>query len=200
MRTPAPAVRPGLRERKKARTKAAIQEHALRLFVEQGYPQTTIDQIAEAADISPSTFFRYFPTKEETVMFDSLDPVLMAVFEAQPADMDVLSAMRATLRAVFAAQDPRANQQELDRMRLITTVPELRMRLADSFGRGISMLCDSIGRRTGHDPEDEVVLGLAGAITGIIFAMFVRGLHQADVDWTQTADRALARLQAGFQL
>ena len=59
-RAPAPAPRPGLRERKKARTKAAIQEHALRLFAAQGYQQTTIDQIADAAEVSPSTFFRYF--------------------------------------------------------------------------------------------------------------------------------------------
>ncbi|MFN8629902.1 MAG: helix-turn-helix domain-containing protein [Chloroflexota bacterium] len=41
----------------------AIQEHALRLFREQGYDRTTVEQIAEAAEVSPSTFFRYFPTR-----------------------------------------------------------------------------------------------------------------------------------------
>lgn len=53
----------GLRERKKAKTKAAIQQHALRLFRQQGYQATTVEQIAEAAEVSPSTFFRYFPPR-----------------------------------------------------------------------------------------------------------------------------------------
>ena len=55
----------GLRERKTLKTKEAIQREALRLFEEQGYGETTIEQIAAAAEISPSTFFNYFPTKED---------------------------------------------------------------------------------------------------------------------------------------
>ncbi|ABW13376.1 regulatory protein TetR [Parafrankia sp. EAN1pec] len=49
---------PGLRERKKARTRAAIQTHALRLFREQGYNATTVEQIIDAAEVSETTFFR----------------------------------------------------------------------------------------------------------------------------------------------
>ena len=55
----------GLRERKKLKTRAAIQHHALRLFQRQGHEHTTVEQIAEAAEVSPSTFFRYFSTEEE---------------------------------------------------------------------------------------------------------------------------------------
>jgi AcrR family transcriptional regulator len=64
----------GLRERKKAKTRAAIQAHALRLFAKQGYDETTIDQIADAAEVSQSTFFGYFPTKEDVVLHDRFDP------------------------------------------------------------------------------------------------------------------------------
>ena len=77
----------GLRERKKAKTRAAVQRHALRLFKEQGYDNTTVEQIADAAEISPSTFFRYFPTKEDVVLYDAMDPILIAEFAAQPAEL-----------------------------------------------------------------------------------------------------------------
>jgi AcrR family transcriptional regulator len=196
--TPVPP-RPGLRERKKARTKAAIQQHALRLFSEQGYQQTTVDQIAEAAEVSPSTFFRYFGSKEETVMFDRFDPVVMATFIAQPAGMDVLTAMRATLREVYAHLGPEAGEQELQRMRLFTTVPELRMRLADSFGQGITMLADAIARRTGRAADDEEVLAVAGTIAGVMYAIFMNG-EGVMADWAATVDRALHRLQSGPSL
>jgi len=67
----------GLRERKKAKTRAAIRREAMRLFREQGYEETTVEQIAEAAEVSPSTFFRYFPTKEDVVLQDDFDVVVV---------------------------------------------------------------------------------------------------------------------------
>ena len=84
---PEATARPSLRERKKARTRAAIREHALRLIRAQGYDATTVEQIAEAAEVSPSTFFRYFPTKEDVVLQDDMELLWMDVFLGQPSDM-----------------------------------------------------------------------------------------------------------------
>ena len=84
----------GLRERKKAKTRAAIRAHGMRLFAEQGYAATTVDQIAEAAEVSQSTFFRYFPTKEDLVLTDEYDPAIVAAMRAMPPAMNAaLSAL-----------------------------------------------------------------------------------------------------------
>jgi len=84
----------GLRERKKAKTRSAIQTLALRLFREQGYDATTVQQIIEEADVSESTFFRYFPTKADVVLFDDFDPVIVEAFRRQPKELSAISAFR----------------------------------------------------------------------------------------------------------
>src|SRR5690349_15327538 len=109
----------GLRERKKARTRAAIRRHALRLFREQGYHRTTVEQIAAAAEVSPSTFFRYFPTKEDLILQDDVDTQVVEAFERQPAGLKPVAAFRAALREVAGS----FSQAELDVIRETTAHP-----------------------------------------------------------------------------
>jgi AcrR family transcriptional regulator len=110
----------GLRERKKARTRAAIRDHAMRLFEEQGYAATTVDQIAEAADVSQSTFFRYFPTKEDVVLADDYDPLMVAAMRALPPEVGPIEAIRLSIREVFGKSSPEDWEREQQRQRIFS--------------------------------------------------------------------------------
>src|SRR5262245_62385563 len=118
---------PGLRERKKLKTRWAIQEHALRLFATQGYEATTVDQIAAAAEISPSTFFRYFKTKEDVVLEDEYDPMLIGALAAAPKDLAPVPALRYAMREAFSSLDQSELPKVLERSKLTLSIPALRM-------------------------------------------------------------------------
>jgi AcrR family transcriptional regulator len=190
----------GLRERKKARTRAAIREHALRLFREQGYHETTVEQIAEAAEVSPSTFFRYFPTKEDVVLQDDFDVLATGAFEAQPAELGPVAAFRAAAARMFGALTP----EELARFRettaLTLTVPEVRARALDEFARTIDEIAASVARRTGRATDDFAVRNLAGALIGVIMAATMPWAEQPAEDLAERIDAALAHLEAGLPL
>src|SRR6202453_1188361 len=108
----------GLRERKKARTRASLREHALRLFRDQGYQATTIEQIAAAAEVSPSTFFRDSPTKEDLVLQDDLDVHMFEAFEPQPLDLPPITAIRTYMREAIKTLTP----GELDELALTSAL------------------------------------------------------------------------------
>jgi len=196
--------RPGLRERKKARTRASIREHALRLFREQGYDATTVDQIAEAADVSPSTFFRYFPTKEDVVLQDEIDVLAIGAFENQSPDLSPVAAFRAAAKEAFAS----LGEEELTRLQetaeLTLTVPELRARAMDEFARTIEQIAQAAARRSGRDQDDFAVRNVAGAIVGVIMAATMPWSdwadHEARPDMLGRIDAALAHLEAGLPL
>jgi AcrR family transcriptional regulator len=89
------AAHSGLRQRKKDSSRRAIEDAAWELFAEKGYEETSINDIAERADVAPRTFFRYFPTKE-AVMYPQFEELLQAVREAfrkRPADEPVLTSL-----------------------------------------------------------------------------------------------------------
>lgn len=91
----------GLRERKKQRTRETVRREALRLFELHGYAQTTIDQIADAADVSPRTFFRYFPTKESVLITDEFIEPIIDAFLAAPPELSPVAAFRYAVDEVF---------------------------------------------------------------------------------------------------
>lgn len=158
----------GLRERKKAKTRRTIQEQALRLFAERGYDATTVDQIADAAEISPSTFFRYFATKEDVVIEDEYDPILIEAFLRQPPTLGLVAAMRAAMHEIFTQMFAADQDELLQRSKLQFEVPAIRARLLTHQFATMERFAVAAAQRVGRDPSDLAIQAFAGAIFGTL--------------------------------
>ena len=192
--------KPSLRERKKAKTRASLRDHAMRLFQERGYAATTVEQIAEAAEVSPSTFFRYFPTKEDVVLADDLDPIAFASFQSQPADLSPIEAVRAAVKDVFGSLSEEDWKLEKQRQRLMSSVPELRAAMLLQLVDMVNLLAEQVAQRVGKDAADFEVRSFAGAVTGMSLAVLTEVVKDPEVDYIALMDRALAHLEAGLPL
>jgi AcrR family transcriptional regulator len=190
----------GLRARKKARTREDIQRHALRLFREHGYEATTVSQIAAAAEVSESTFFRYFPTKEDVVLWDAFDPLLLDALRRQPDELVPVAALRAAFREVLGPL-PAAERAALrERLALVLSIPPVRATGASRFGGPLRQLAEVIAERVGRTPDDFCVRTLLGAVAGVCLAALPRVAEDPEADVVLLLDLALAHLEAGLRL
>ena len=187
-----------MRERKKARTRAEIQRQALKLFREQGYEATTVAQIAEAAEVSESTFFRYFPTKEDVVLWDKLDPLVFEAFKGQPADLGPIRALRESIRDVLAGASAAERADLRGRLELLLSVPPLRAMLLDGLRGPMRLLAEAVAEREGRSPEDPAVRALAGAAMGVGLSAMFAAAEDPESDAVSLVDEGLAQLEAGF--
>ncbi|GAA4597572.1 TetR family transcriptional regulator [Planotetraspora phitsanulokensis] len=202
-RNPGPSehVATSLRERKKAKTRRTIQEQALRLFAERGYEATTVEQIAEAAEISPSTFFRYFPTKEDVVIQDDYDPLLVAAILRQPADLAPLSAVRAAFRSAFSELAPEELAQALYRAKLSLSVPAVRVRTAEGLFTTIDGLAQAVAERSDRDPDSPAVRTFVGAVMGAMLPAIFSWVEQDGAEpLPDLIDEAIGYLEAGLPI
>jgi len=191
----------GLRERKKARTRAAIQEQAVRLFLEQGFAATTVEQVAAAAEVSPSTVFRYFTGKDDLAVLDdhhSLAAAIPRAFAEQPADLGPVAALRAALRSAFAGLDPHDRAARLARDTALLRVPELWAANAALVARAVRTLDELVAARTGRDPDDPAVRALTGAVVGVSVRALLDAVRDPGADPVEAVDRALALLETGL--
>jgi AcrR family transcriptional regulator len=201
--TEPPARQCGLRERKKAKTRAAIRKHALRLIQKQGYDATTVEQIAAAAEVSPATFFRYYPTKEDVVLQDDVDLVTLEALQAQPAELGPIAAFRAAAAAMREQMTPADLESFRATTRLTFAVPEIRARALDEFVRTVDVISAAIAARLGRDATDFAARNIAGAILGVVMTATMPWSPGADADIDQVfqrIDEGLAHLEAGLPL
>lgn len=97
----------GLRQRKKDSSRRAIEDAAWELFAERGYDNTSVNDIAERADVAPRTFFRYFPTKEAVMYpeFEELLDLVRVEFHKRPADEPVITSLFESIEVLSGSLD-----------------------------------------------------------------------------------------------
>ena len=190
----------GLRERKKLRTKAAIQKEAMRLFLDKGFDETTVEDIAAAVEISPSTFFNYFPSKEEVVFEDELDPLVLAAFDAQPKEANPIRRLRMAMRTVFGQITPEQERMMRDRMQLMANTPELRGAFLSQFANIVDQIAHLLAPRVGRRQDDFAVHNISGAVLGVLLASMLTIIDNPKADAIKVVDDALAHLEAGLPL
>jgi AcrR family transcriptional regulator len=192
--------KPGLRERKKAKTRALIQEQAMRLFGAQGYQATTVEQIAEAAEVSPSTFFRYFGSKEDVVAYDAWDPLVLEVWRARAREVGPIGAIRDAMTAVFGSMTPEQKTEMMSRGRLLFLEPDLRAAAISELIRSTQMIIDELAVMVGRPADDFELRLFGGAFVGAFIAAMVPILTDPDADFVALANRALDYVEKGMPL
>jgi AcrR family transcriptional regulator len=186
---------PGLRERKKIKLRRAIQAAALRLFETQGFEHTTVEQIAEAAETSTTTFYRYFPAKEDVVLDNDASPLFDATVATRPAGEPLTATIRAAMAAVVAAAEA-DRDLTLARMRLIGTVPALEARHAGQERRTIDYLAGLLASRTGRPADDYQLELVAFVLAGVVFTASRRWVaDQGATSLAALVDQALTTVE-----
>ena len=189
-----PTRQPGLRELKRRRTRDAIQNEALRLFAERGYEATTCEQIAAAAEVSPATFFRYFPTKEDVVLTDDYDALLVQLLRSRPAGESPLSAVRRALAAGLGTITPAEEDTVRQRARLLLSAPALRARLGEQQRAQAAMLAAELAPRMEAEPDNLRVRVVAAALSAAL-VVGVEAWSAAGGSLAHHIDDALAVLE-----
>jgi AcrR family transcriptional regulator len=182
----------GLRERKKEKTRVAIKSEAFKLFKKQGFSATTVEQIAAAIEISPSTFFRYFPTKESVLIDNQYPEEIVECFANQPAELDPVRALHRAVIETFADFSPADLAALRQRNRLILATPELRAAYMEHLHRLMTLIGKTAARRTGLSPNSIEVRTFAWVMQGVLTAASTQWTEDAKLSLDEAFDKAFA--------
>jgi AcrR family transcriptional regulator len=170
-------VKLGLRERKKQQTRDTIARAALQLFAERGYDETTLADIAEAADVSPRTIFAYYESKEDILFSEEgvfLGRLKQMLDERGPGTNTVDA-----IREFLSSLEPPDEEATL-RKRIVSDTPSLEMRMRAQHAQLEPMLVESISRDLGAAPDDMRPLLIAASMTAAFMSVRDR-LFEAEV-------------------
>jgi AcrR family transcriptional regulator len=198
MNEPAP-----LRARKKQRTRDAIIQAAVRLFSEKGFEDTTVEEIAAAAEVAPRTFYRYFPTKEDVVLVDQDledEAAERALLDLRPgeSDMDRVSrAVREILKVTGRNLDSLAEMYKL-----VETTPALQLRTLEVTWRTEKRVAEALLMGKTRSPEVEcrarVLAACVSAAMRVVFVSWFKSGRRSAASLWREVEKSLAWLRSGF--
>lgn len=187
-----------LRQRKKLQAKRRIKTTALRLVGDSAYDDVTVEQIADLSDVSPSTVYRYFRTKEGIFLWDEYDETVIEDFIARLDEADPIEAMTEAMAGIFARRlGPELDQVALDYVTLIDSVPQLKQSLAVQIDEMRGFLTASI-QQAGWPLLDSAVFAgaLVGTFVGALEAWVAEGAAEP---LTSVLERATRMIADGFR-
>jgi AcrR family transcriptional regulator len=166
------AAEPGLRERKKERTRQLLSDTARRLFSERGFEQVSVAEIARAAEVSQATVFNYFPNKEDLVYgrLEAFEEQLLTAIRDRPRGETIIAAFGNFIlepRGLLAATDETAAKELVAVTRMISASPALQAREQQILARYTDALAKLIADETGARPGDLRPYVVANALIGV---------------------------------
>lgn len=191
----------GLRETKKARTREALRDAAVELFITHGYDATTVADIADAAQVSEPTFFRYYPTKAAVVLapLEFRINATLAALELLPVELAPIDACLATAHSAEAA-DLLPAPIEAPYLRELQGTPSLRTAMLDLFDAATDRLSVEFARRLGRVPDDLEVRQSAAVVVATLHEVFLQwAADTGDLDIAAAAVSAFERLRTGLR-
>jgi AcrR family transcriptional regulator len=184
----------GRRERKKAATRQALADAALRLFLQRGYEAVGVREIADAADVSVTTLFKHFPDGKVALVFDEetdRETALVAAVRGRPAGCSIPAALRDHLRQTGRALRSNDHPEFHAYLRLVDSTPELREYARSMWLRHETALANAIAGDSGLPADDPACRALAHfALEAVVL---VRG-HAGEA----AIDRIFALLEHGW--
>jgi AcrR family transcriptional regulator len=195
----------GRRERKKQRTREALIDAAFTLFADKGFEHTTVEEIADAVDVSSRTFFRYFASKEDVVLTfqEEQFEALVGALADRPADEPVITAMRRAGVSVIRACEEGEYGFDPDKFicvqQLMDSSPAVFSRSLEHGQKKQTEITRVIGERMGVDPATDlrphVAAGAANCAFRAAFEVWMHG--EKDKTFSYLLDEVFALLEDG---
>ncbi|QVQ50874.1 TetR family transcriptional regulator [Spiractinospora alimapuensis] len=194
--------RGGLRERKRHKTMRHIRDVAFDLFEEHGFDAVTVERVADAAEVSPSSIYRYFQTKEGIVLWNpNRDSALVSLFLESDDGRPLLEAVRRALTNYFASDDDWSEGPERRRLHLLLTEPAIKAAAVSRAAEAVDTLSARLAARGGAAATDFRVQVTTGALLGaVLSAVRVWHAEGGTEPLPELLDRTLAALQEGLDL